>query len=555
MNDKQYYRLYNNLQKKHERLSYRIVLKGLRKQFTYASKEYLNQPNTPIELLVRESDTLEFITEIYLNVGLEFATLVDKSLSKYKSFTQNLETKAAKPKEYKPSNNPNSVNIWRDEFIRLTHTKEIGDKVTKVTETTKNQIREVVRKGVEEKLSHKQIAQLILKETDSIKTKQRALTIARTENAVGSNKGAMYAGKTSGLVLYKKWIARSVDGKTRDAHAGMIDSTPIPIDGLFSVGGEKMAHPCDGSNGAGAGNIVNCRCVISLVPASRVVNTAINKPVKPKPVEIPKPALDFSKPMPMDFEDLSTYKPVKTVKEAEQFLIDKDIASSVDLSFIKDVDVANQMAETLFELKNEYNFSPIKIDISRKKNANMSANGGTLSINPSRFKTMKLAEKSYIDGVEGFKAGIEKNIAYYQSLVDNETLSIQTRNKFKRHLNAEKERLNYSRWTVKYSKNTVTKETITHEIAHVLQDQRTGYINGGYFNKNRGLPFSNELNSEWRGIYAKAVREKDMYNISNYGATSSAELFAESFVMYVNKDKSLPTYIAEYIERYLKITR
>jgi hypothetical protein len=277
MNEKQYYRAYSTLIKKHERLSYQIVLCGFKGIYAKAANEYLNNPSIPIELLVSEDDTLQILTDIYNSVGMAAASMVFSSLPKQKSHNLILHTKARKPSQYKPTPEPplDHINYWKQEFLRFTQSKDCAKKVSGITKTTKEQIRKVIEQSINEQLSHKQTAKLILEKATAIDTKKRALLIARTENAVGSNLGAMYAAKSSGLILYKKWIARSGDNRTRDAHVGMIDSKPIPIDDLFLVGGEKMSHPGDSSH-ASASNICNCRCIISFVPASEVLNFFIN---------------------------------------------------------------------------------------------------------------------------------------------------------------------------------------------------------------------------------------------------------------------------------------
>lgn len=562
MRESQYYRAYSQLQKKHERLSYRIVHKGLKKQFEFASAEYLQQQNIPINLLVRESDTLDFINKIYQSIGIQMALLVDKSLAKYKSFKPEYNTKAAKPKEYIPTNQNPKINIWKDEFIRLSQTKEIADKVTKVTETTKQQIRQIVQRGVEEKLSHKQIAKLILDETDSIKTKQRALTIARTEGAVGSNKGAVYAAKTSGLVLYKKWIARSVDGKTRDAHLGMVDSSPIPIDGLFTVGGENMAHPCDGSNGAGAGNIVNCRCIISFIPASQVVGKGINKPkptvVKPKePVKPKQPEFNFNKPLPLELDNLTTFKPAKTMEEAFAFN-EAHLSKTVDKSWLKDVSIANRINKLAFELKNEYNLNKLREfgTKTRSKSALMSANFQTLNIRHSTFKSVAMMNKSYEASVASrkiFQSNLELIKAKYA-----ETKDFIWYERLKKY---EKKALFTNGWTIEYGAETMLENTMIHEYGHIIQDQLLGGLNGvRYMDEARRanrlyMTRAEQLQAEHLANYRNALRNGDIYKISEYGASNQAEFFAESFVMYRAKDPNLPTFMVEFFDKLKELNK
>jgi len=276
MNEKQYYKAYSALIKKHERLSYKIVLKGFRAIYENASKEYLANPSIPIDLLVNEADTLKILTDIYFSVGMATASMVTASLPKQKQSALVLETKARKPKQYQQTPDQNDrVNYWKQEFLRFTQSKDCARKVSGITKTTIEQIRKVILQSVQEQLSHKQTAKLLLEQADGIDTKKRALLIARTENAVGSNLGAMASAKSSGLVLYKKWICRTGDGRTRDSHAGMVDTAPIPLDQAFIVGGVKMMQPGDSSLGAKANNICNCRCCVGFIPASEVVQQGI----------------------------------------------------------------------------------------------------------------------------------------------------------------------------------------------------------------------------------------------------------------------------------------
>jgi len=63
----------------------------------------------------------------------------------------------------------------------------------------------------------------------------------------------------------KMWMA-ILDDKTRPAHMEA-DGQIVDFDALYTVGGEKLMYPRDTTNGATAGNIINCRC--SSVPIIR----------------------------------------------------------------------------------------------------------------------------------------------------------------------------------------------------------------------------------------------------------------------------------------------
>lgn len=93
----------------------------------------------------------------------------------------------------------------------------------------------------------------------------RADTIARTEThnaamAASTNTADRMQDET-GLVILKQWVPVQ-DGRTRDAHAAMSGSRPIPMSAKFLVNGEYLDHPGQGS----PGNAINCRCVLVYEP-------------------------------------------------------------------------------------------------------------------------------------------------------------------------------------------------------------------------------------------------------------------------------------------------
>ncbi|SDJ95643.1 Phage Mu protein F like protein [Pedobacter sp. ok626] len=557
MNEKQYYRAYSNLIKRHERLSYQIVLKGFKQIYTKAAKEYLNNPSIPIDLLVSESDTLDILVNIYNSVGMATASMVFQSLPKQKASNLILQTKAKKPTQYKPTPEPpiDHINYWKTEFLRFTQSKDCAKKVSGITKTTKEQIRQVMQQAVEEQLSHKQTAKLILEKADAIDTKKRALLIARTENAVGSNKGAMYAAKSSGLVLYKKWIARSGDSRTRDAHAGMVDSTPIPIDQAFEVGGEKMMQPGDSSLGAKAHNICNCRCTVAFIPASEVIQQGVNNPV---PVKKPVKQPDlFDKPILI--QDLNRFKPASTVKEAQQWIVNNQIAKEANIDWIKDVDVANEVNGVLFELKNRFGFdSLVQIGNNPKQNsALMSANYKTLNIRNSYWKTNDIIKKNYQSNTsEGYQVRMTKNLEIarhnYESTKNYRWLKI---------VKEYEEHIKFKRWTVEYGADKYLETTIHHEFGHILHDQLAGGINGARVlsearkAKQGYIQMAEQLNNEQIEIYRLAKKNGDIYKVSAYGSSDHREFFSETFVMYMAKDPELPVYISSFFDKFFTLSK
>lgn len=139
-----------------------------------------------------------------------------------------------------------------------------AERVTRVTQTTKDQITASIREGIAEGESIYQIEQRIEKLYLEQIIPNRSETIARTETMTASNLASFAAADSTGLNLTKQWIAVE-DARTREDHRRV---EPSAKDEPFSVGGEQMMFPGDDSLGAGPNEIVNCRCVIAFDTAA-----------------------------------------------------------------------------------------------------------------------------------------------------------------------------------------------------------------------------------------------------------------------------------------------
>jgi len=96
----------------------------------------------------------------------------------------------------------------------------------------------------------------------------QALRIARTETTTASNFAATQSGIVSGFVMEKMWIS-AIDSRTRRPpdsnfdHYSMNQKRVLQHE-KFNVSGEQMSFP--GSPQGSAGNVVNCRCTVAIVP-------------------------------------------------------------------------------------------------------------------------------------------------------------------------------------------------------------------------------------------------------------------------------------------------
>lgn len=90
-------------------------------------------------------------------------------------------------------------------------------------------------------------------------SEDRAMVIAENEaNSIWDDseyQDALMTGKTS-----KRWVA-ILDKVTRDTHRD-VNGVVVPIDQPFYVGDSLLMFPHDASMGAGAEELVNCRCSV-----------------------------------------------------------------------------------------------------------------------------------------------------------------------------------------------------------------------------------------------------------------------------------------------------
>lgn len=94
-------------------------------------------------------------------------------------------------------------------------------------------------------------------------SRERAVTICRTELISASNYGSLLGAEATGLKLRKTWIA-TPGPRTRPTHAAA-DGQAVPLAGSFTVGGEAARYPGDPL--LSAGERVRCRCAVGYEPA------------------------------------------------------------------------------------------------------------------------------------------------------------------------------------------------------------------------------------------------------------------------------------------------
>jgi uncharacterized protein with gpF-like domain len=126
---------------------------------------------------------------------------------------------------------------------------------------------DTITQGYEQNLSVADISRLLQQQGFY---RAQSLRIARTETTTITNASTFMAGSSSDLVMDKVWISAQ-DKRTRRKvfdHLNM-NGVKVPYDDDFIVSGESLAYPGDITNRevrTSAGNIINCRCKIALIP-------------------------------------------------------------------------------------------------------------------------------------------------------------------------------------------------------------------------------------------------------------------------------------------------
>ncbi len=124
----------------------------------------------------------------------------------------------------------------------------------------KRQITSVVTSGILQGQSINQMARHLMdRVTDMNRTS--AIRAARTAITQAENAGRQAAAdelESKGAILQKRWVATR-DNRTRHYHVEA-DGQTVDNDKPFTVGGEELMFPGDGSMGASGWNLYQCRC-------------------------------------------------------------------------------------------------------------------------------------------------------------------------------------------------------------------------------------------------------------------------------------------------------
>ena len=243
----------------------------------------------------------------------------------------------------------------------------------------------------------------------------------------------------------------------------------------------------------------------------------------------------------------------KTVQEAESYMSKRAITVSYDgITNIKSLNQANRTFAYLSEL---YQIKPLKA-VSTKmyhRNALAEANGEGLNISPEFANNptndaVKRSSSEWIKDRNKRLNELKEILPKYQKTF-NEALPEHRehyRKQLKKVINKIKELeedLKFNRSNVIYEGREV-ESVITHETGHIIADQNFQQI-------SRPMACGGHTETI-RKVFNRAIKEGDIYKISQYANTDVREFFAECFTIYEMKEENLPGYIQDMMNEVLK---
>jgi hypothetical protein len=226
--------------KKYERLGVKI--------FTEALKE---QAKPVVPLLPMQDAYVKFYQAVF----------VDSATKEFNRIRQDNREKKFLPDNF-------FLSTWL-EFIKNWVIVNLGQLIFDVTNTSQNQVNEIVAQGIKDGLTPRQIEELLVEQIPDIK---RARAIARTEATRAYNEGKKRSAQDwanqTGTSLWKIWIHGGAK-EPRIQHI-QAQNKPVRFDQpfVFFTNGVQVLMDKPGDLNGGAAQTINCSCVVVYVSES-----------------------------------------------------------------------------------------------------------------------------------------------------------------------------------------------------------------------------------------------------------------------------------------------
>jgi hypothetical protein len=187
---------------------------------------------------------------------------------------------------------PLAIGTEMPAWLKKRVTKELLDTFKqpywkKYNETTANDVRKVLDKGIVEGMSIRDLAKAVKEKMGPAYQQHRAVATARTESTAACNAGHTMSierlEETLGMPVGKEWVS-VLGNTTRESHAAIDGMISDKATGMFELSGYKVPYPSHFS--LPAEERIQCQCTI--------ISAIVQDATKPKPdpaANEPQPAM------------------------------------------------------------------------------------------------------------------------------------------------------------------------------------------------------------------------------------------------------------------------
>lgn len=245
---------YKRWLKQYEQFGYREFIRALNRWSRAIKWSEMTDFNYR-EVIGASTSTLvvqETLNGVYFRIGMQHGLRVGNQI--------NRELKEFEEEAFTPRFT-NQLNVYMNQY-GLLKSKFISD-------TFKQSIIKLLSQRLENGLTIEQAAREVRKIVDNPAfNRAQALRIVRTETTSAANFAASQASSVSGFLMQKIWISTR-DARTRrpprDSYDHFhADGQKVPEKEPFNISGEALMYP--GDPVGSAGNIINCRCSMAVIP-------------------------------------------------------------------------------------------------------------------------------------------------------------------------------------------------------------------------------------------------------------------------------------------------
>ncbi len=247
----QFIQFVNIQERRYTAIWYKLLRGQIRRVADHLKHKGIDDTLAVMSLLITREETEALLRKLYTDVGVKWANIEYGNIEDYtKSWSQPVRLKRF------------GFNSLWESLLDIFFGLKGGQKIVKITDTTRNWLIDQIHKGREQGIGPEQIAMSMV--DNKVVPLARARVISRTEVVGAANFGGITAARQSKLKMNKRWVNardKRVREKHKDKARGGVGGEVVPLEQPFSNG---LMHP--GDPDGSAEEVIQCRCLASHRP-------------------------------------------------------------------------------------------------------------------------------------------------------------------------------------------------------------------------------------------------------------------------------------------------